>query len=142
MAASGLDPDEANVPWGKYSYNLEGLASGCYMEGLDPNPRPTALQGKRLRFRVELPARCFVLSVGIKLPNAPRSALHCLEDVVIERGLNGDFHRRARPGHTRRRQHRAVAAQSRHWQQCGALIVIIRGFVHHVSNKRWYQQGR
>lgn len=89
-----LDPDEANVPWGKYSYNLEGLAMGCYMEGVDPRPRASRLPsaGQRIRFRIELPARCFVLSVAVKLPNAPASALPALNDIVIERALShGEF---------------------------------------------------
>lgn len=89
-----LDPDEGSVPWGKYSYVLEGLATGCYMEGIDTHNRPSVSrsQGQRIRFRVELPARCFVLSVAIKLPNAPPATLTALNDVLVERTLsNGEF---------------------------------------------------
>lgn len=89
-----LEPDEGSVPWGKYSYNLEGLATGCYMEGIDTQNRPSVSrsQGQRIRFRVELPARCFVLSVAIKLPNAPPATLTALDDILIERTLsNGEF---------------------------------------------------
>lgn len=89
-----LDPDEGNVPWGKYTYALEGLATGCYMEGIDTRSRPPHQQtpAQRLCFRVELPDRCFVLSVSVKLPNAPPTTLHALDDIVIERALsNGEY---------------------------------------------------
>lgn len=89
-----IDPDEGSVPWGKYSYSLEGLATGCYMEGIDNEPHPSLSRsrGQRIRFRVELPARCFVLSVAIKLPNAPPATLTALDDILIERTLsNGEF---------------------------------------------------
>lgn len=91
---ASLDPDETNVPWGKYTYALEGLATGCYMEGAADKPsksHPHA-SGQKLRFRVELPARCFVLSVAVKLPNAPEHALSTLDDIRIERTLsNGEY---------------------------------------------------
>lgn len=84
------DADDADVPWGKYTYALEGLAAGCYLEGASETSHTH--NGKRLRFRVELPARCFVLSVAIKLPNAPEVALAALQDIEIERTLsNGDY---------------------------------------------------
>ena len=53
---------------------------------------PAASNTKRLRFRVELPSRCFVLSVAVKLPNAPEPALVALNNIQIERTLtNGDY---------------------------------------------------
>lgn len=83
------------MPWGKYSYVLEGLAIRCYLEGAgDPakSTRPGAPSGQKLRFRVELPSRCFVLSVAVKLPNAAREVLPALDDVEIERTLsNGEY---------------------------------------------------
>ena len=85
---NGKDNDD--IPWGKYTYSLEGLAKECYLEGavnVDLAERPGAPAGKRLRFRVELPERCFILSIAIKLPNAPELALRALEDVCIERTL-------------------------------------------------------
>ena len=85
---NGKDNDD--IPWGKYTYSLEGLAKECYLEGavnVDLSERPGAPAGKRLRFRVELPERCFILSIAIKLPNAPEVALKALEDVCIERTL-------------------------------------------------------
>lgn len=86
---SSIDADDTDVPWGKYTYALEGLATGCYMEGAvkDTNPNPK-LNSQRLRFRVELKARCFILSVAVKLPNAPQPALIALNDIKIERTLN------------------------------------------------------
>ncbi len=81
---------EDNVPWGKYTYHLEGLATGCYLEGttdVDLSTRPGAPEGQRLRFRVDLPERCFILSMAIKLPNAPEQALKALDDVCVERTL-------------------------------------------------------
>eukprot|EP00177_Eucheuma_denticulatum_P008007 GFKZ01014577.1.p1 GENE.GFKZ01014577.1~~GFKZ01014577.1.p1 ORF type:complete len:2149 (+),score=314.18 GFKZ01014577.1:321-6767(+) len=88
MATS--DTDDADVPWGKYTYALEGLATRCYMEGPAPPgpPRPGAPRGRRLRFRVDLPSRCFVLSVVVKLPHAPVVMLPLLNDVLVERALN------------------------------------------------------
>jgi hypothetical protein len=73
----------AEIPWGKYTYALEGLATGCYLEG-----GAADMPGKRrLRFRIELPSRCFVMSVSIRLSNG--ASLH---DVTIERTLNnGDY---------------------------------------------------
>lgn len=91
---ASLDADEGNVPWGKYTYALEGLATNCYLEGFDTRPRTLSRQssGQRLCFRVELPDRCFVLSVSVKLPNSPPIVLRALDDIVIERALsNGDY---------------------------------------------------
>lgn len=91
-----MDPDDDfgskddDIPWGKYTYTLEGLAKECYLEGakrINLRSRPGAPPGKRLRFRIELPERCFILSIAIKLPNAPQIALQALEDVCIERTL-------------------------------------------------------
>lgn len=90
-----MDVEDADVPWGKYSYVLEGLAIRCYLEGAGDTAkanRPGAPTGQKLRFRVELPARCFVLSVAVKLPNAAREVLPALNDVEIERTLsNGEY---------------------------------------------------
>lgn len=87
--------DEQDVPWGKYSYVLEGLAVRCYLEGAADSAkanRPGAPNGQKLCFRVELPSRCFVLSVAVKLPNAQPHVLHALDDVEIERTLSsGDY---------------------------------------------------
>lgn len=100
-----IDTDDANVPWGKYTYALEGLATGCYLEGACeklPSQKSDTLQGQRLRFRVELPSRCFILSVSVKLPNAPPSALRALEDVEIERTLtNGEYQTVYNPNSTK-----------------------------------------
>jgi len=82
--------ENEEIPWGKYTYTLEGLARECYLEGavkVDVAARPGAPHGKRLRFRVELPERCFILSIAIKLPNAPVVALKALDDISIERTL-------------------------------------------------------
>lgn len=90
VTAMAPPDDDAHVPWGKYTYALEGLASRCYLEGAAAAaPRPGAPPGRRLRFRVELPARCFVLSVAVKLPHAAPSLLPALQDVAIERTLSG-----------------------------------------------------
>ncbi|KAI0559620.1 hypothetical protein FGB62_141g026 [Gracilaria domingensis] len=92
---ASLDQDEVNLPWGKFSYTTEGLATTCYMEGVSQKSypdRPDQPVGNRLLFRVELPARCFVLSVAVKLPNAPQSALYALDHVEIERSLkSGEY---------------------------------------------------
>eukprot|EP00178_Gracilaria_changii_P000755 TRINITY_DN1099_c0_g2_i1.p1 TRINITY_DN1099_c0_g2~~TRINITY_DN1099_c0_g2_i1.p1 ORF type:complete len:2081 (+),score=292.13 TRINITY_DN1099_c0_g2_i1:273-6515(+) len=92
---ASLDHDEVNLPWGKFSYTTEGLATTCYMEGVSQKSypdRPDQPFGKRLLFRIELPARCFVLSVAVKLPNAPQSALSALDHIEIERSLkNGEY---------------------------------------------------
>lgn len=95
LMMSSIDMDEENIPWGKYRYVLEGLATGCYMEGSSErqNDRCSgSLSAQKLRFRVELPARCFVLSVAVKLPNAPETVLATLNDVKVERALsNGEY---------------------------------------------------
>lgn len=81
---------EDDIPWGKYTYELEGLAKNCYLEGTaecDVSARPGAPDGPRLRFRVELPERCFILSMAIKMPDAPEAALRALDDVIVERTL-------------------------------------------------------
>lgn len=83
------DPDDVDVPWGKYTYALEGLATRCYLEGpADPLPSGSRTpNGRRLSFRVELPTRCFVNSVTVKLPHAPPAMLPMLQDILIERSL-------------------------------------------------------
>lgn len=75
--------DSVDVPWGKYTYAVEGLATGCYLEGAASD-----IPGKRrLRFRVELPSRCFVMAVSVKLSNG--ASLH---DITMERTVNNaDF---------------------------------------------------
>lgn len=90
------DVEEGHVPWGKYRYVLEGLATGCYIENtvetLARAQYPAFCSKKKLRFRVELPSRCFVISVTVKLPNASEAALVALQDVIIERSLgNGEY---------------------------------------------------
>ncbi|CAN8071135.1 unnamed protein product [Agarophyton chilense] len=92
---ASLEHDEVNLPWGKFSYTTEGLATTCYMEGISHKSYPHTPDqpaGKRLLFRVELPARCFVLSVAVKLPNAPQPALYALDHIEVERSLkNGEY---------------------------------------------------
>lgn len=89
------DEDEVNLPWGKFSYATDGLATTCYMEGVSKKlykDRHRQPHGKKLLFRVEIPARCFVLSVTVKLPNAPQSALVALDYMEIESSLkNGEY---------------------------------------------------
>lgn len=73
--------DDIEVPWGRYTYATDGLATGCYLEG-----GASDVPGKRrLRFRVELPTRCFVMSVSLKLSSG--ASLH---DISVERTLNND----------------------------------------------------